>query len=172
MVSNDRDLFQGSFRSDLGTIEIINSETGIVRIRFLRGDGTDRLPNLDPLTREAILQLKSYLSQKLEQFDLPLHLIGTDFQQKVWQYLQKIPYGKTITYKELAIGLGDLNCIRAAASANGKNPLAIVIPCHRVIGQSGKLVGYSGELWRKSWLLENEKRSGQQQRLFELTING
>ena len=89
-------------------------------------------------------------------FDVPMNLEGTDFQKRVWAELTRIPYGDTITYLELARRLGDEKCIRAAGTANGKNPIPVIVPCHHVIGTSGKLVGYSGELWRKEWLLRHE----------------
>ena len=102
------------------------------------------------------VQLEHYFSGDLLEFDLPLAPVGTEFQQKVWTELLKIPYGETITYMELAVRLGDPKCIRAAGTANGKNPIAIVIPCHRVIGAGNKLTGYAGGIWRKKMLLELE----------------
>ena len=110
-------------------------------------------------------QLELYFKKELKKFNLPLKPSGTDFQNRVWRELGNIPFGKTINYLTLAKELGDANCIRAAASANGKNPLAIIIPCHRVIGTNGKLVGYAGDLWRKQWMLEHES---QQSLLFKL----
>jgi len=85
-------------------------------------------------------------------------LKGTGFQKKVWEELLKIPFGKTITYKELALKLGDLKAIRAVAAANGANPVSVIVPCHRVIGSDGSLTGYAGGLWRKRWLLEHESK--------------
>lgn len=114
------------------------------------------------------LQLESYFSGELMNFDLPLAPEGTEFQQKVWAELLKIPYGETITYLDLAVRLGDPKCIRAAGTANGKNPIAIVIPCHRVIGAGNKLTGYAGGIWRKKMLLELEmKHSPNKRTLFE-----
>jgi len=107
--------------------------------------------------RESIVQLRAYFDGKLKRFDLPLKPVGTAFQLRVWQALDEIPYGKSWSYLEQATFLGDPKCIRAAASANGKNPLPIVIPCHRVIGADRSLTGYGGELWRKEWLLSHEK---------------
>lgn len=113
------------------------------------------------------LQLESYFSGELMNFDLPLAPEGTEFQQKVWAELLKIPYGETITYLDLAVRLGDPKCIRAAGTANGKNPIAIVIPCHRVIGAGNKLTGYAGGIWRKKMLLELEmKHSPNKRTLF------
>jgi methylated-DNA-[protein]-cysteine S-methyltransferase len=101
-------------------------------------------------------QLESYFSGNLRDFNIPMHAEGTDFQQRVWKELQKIPYGQTISYLELARRLGDEKCIRAAARANGANPIAILIPCHRVIGSDGSLVGYGGGLDMKEFLLRLE----------------
>jgi methylated-DNA-[protein]-cysteine S-methyltransferase len=101
-------------------------------------------------------QLTDYFKGKRKVFNLPLEIAGTEFQKKVWDELLRIPYGETISYKELAIRLGDEKIIRAAAHANGVNPLPIVIPCHRVIGSNGSLVGYGGGLHIKAKLLELE----------------
>ena len=112
--------------------------------------------------KETVNQLQEYFDGKRTDFTFKLNLKGTDFQQKVWRELSKIPFGKTISYLDLAKKLGDPKVIRAAASANGKNPIWIVIPCHRVIGTDGSLTGYAGGLWRKKWLLEHENPSNQQ----------
>jgi len=102
------------------------------------------------------IQLQEYFSGKRKEFDLSLSAPGTQFQKKVWDVLQTIPYGKTRSYKAQAIALGNLAAIRAVASANGHNRIAIVIPCHRIIGENGSLIGYGGGLKRKQWLLEHE----------------
>jgi methylated-DNA-[protein]-cysteine S-methyltransferase len=101
-------------------------------------------------------QLDQYFSGKRTAFDLPLDIRGTDFQKKVWIELLKIPYAKTISYKDLSLKVGNLKAIRAVGAANGANPISIIIPCHRVIGSDGSLTGYAGGLWRKQWLLELE----------------
>lgn len=115
-----------------------------------------------PELQEAIEQLQQYFTGELKEFDLKLNPQGTDFQKKVWQALQNIPYGRTTSYMDLAKKLGDPLAIRAVATANGKNPLWILIPCHRVIGSDGSLTGYAGGLWRKKWLLEHEQPAKQQ----------
>lgn len=114
---------------------------------------------------EAATQINQYFNKKRTQFNLKLNPQGTDFQKRVWEMLLTIPYGKTSTYLGMAKKLGDPKCIRAAASANGKNPLWIIVPCHRVIGSDGSLTGYAGGLWRKQKLLEHEG-AAIQQRLF------
>lgn len=109
-----------------------------------------------PVLVEAILQLKEYFEGNRTDFNLPFDLEGTDFQKKVWNSLCEIPFGTTWTYAQQATHLGDLNAIRAVASANGKNPLGIIIPCHRVIGSNGSLTGFAWGIEKKKWLLEHE----------------
>lgn len=106
-----------------------------------------------------ILQIEQYLNGTRTEFQLPLHLIGTPFQQQVWQALQQIPYGATRSYKQQSIFLGNEKAIRAVAGANGDNGIAIIIPCHRVIGEDGSLTGYGGGLQRKKWLLDHERKT-------------
>ena len=115
--------------------------------------------NTCDILEDCIAQLENYLSGKTDTFDLPLQAEGTEFQKKVWAELLKIPYGETMTYMELAIKLGDSKAIRAVGTANGRNPIAILIPCHRVIGAGNKLTGYAGGIWRKKFLLELEMKN-------------
>ncbi|MEI8279829.1 MAG: methylated-DNA--[protein]-cysteine S-methyltransferase [Bacteroidota bacterium] len=103
-------------------------------------------------------QMNDYFTGARLDFQLPLHLIGTPFQKQVWEGLQHIPYGETRTYKQQSIFLGNEKAIRAVAGANGENGIAIIIPCHRVIGENGHLTGYGGGLWRKDWLLKHEQK--------------
>ncbi|MDV6344243.1 MULTISPECIES: methylated-DNA--[protein]-cysteine S-methyltransferase [unclassified Nitrosomonas] len=110
---------------------------------------------------EAISQLKSYFAGELCQFDLPLKASGTAFQETVWQLLTTIPYGETVSYKSIAERIHTPKAVRAVGLANGKNPISIIIPCHRVIGANGKLVGYGGGLHRKQWLLAHEAKQGE-----------
>lgn len=141
-------------------IDIIASSEGIRKILLNRKseteNGIQKVSDDDPNVATAFNQLKEYFDRKRKSFNLQLEIIGTDFQKKVWNELLKIPYGETISYNQLAIKLGDKKSIRAAASANGANPLPIVIPCHRVIGSDGNLVGYGGGLDVKKKLLELE----------------
>ncbi len=110
-----------------------------------------------PLFETLTLQLKEYFEEKRTSFDIEIQLLGSPFQEKVWCELMQIPYGKTISYKHLAKKMGDVNLTRALAKANGENHIAIIIPCHRVIGSNGDLVGYSGGLQNKEMLLKLEK---------------
>jgi methylated-DNA-[protein]-cysteine S-methyltransferase len=149
--------------SPLGITKIVGDETGITEIS-ISSKGT--ISNLIPAElQEAVSQLNDYFEGNRTEFTFKLNPKGTEFQQKVWQELHNIPFGKTISYLDLSKKLGDVKAIRAVASANGKNPLWIVIPCHRVIGTDGSLTGYAGGLWRKKWLLEHENPTNQQ-RLF------
>jgi methylated-DNA-[protein]-cysteine S-methyltransferase len=117
----------------------------------------------DKISKEVKAQLHQYFKKERKQFELKLQPAGTPFQQQVWHNLQLISYGKTITYQQQAVQLGDVKSIRASANANGKNPIAIIIPCHRVIGSNGQLTGYAGGLWRKEKLLALESGMVQQE---------
>ncbi|KIX21101.1 cysteine methyltransferase [Flavobacterium sp. 316] len=144
----------------LGTAKIKGDEEGISVISILQeGEITKNIP-LE--LKEAVKQLNEYFEGNRTHFTFTLNPKGTDFQQKVWKLLLNIPHGKTISYLELSKQLGDVKAIRAVASANGKNPLWIVVPCHRVIGSDGSLTGYAGGLWRKKWLLDHENPIKQQ----------
>lgn len=118
--------------------------------------------NLPPALQQAVSELNDYFSAKRTEFTFKLNPSGTDFQKKVWNELLKIPFGTTTSYLALSKKLGDVKAIRAVASANGRNPLWIVVPCHRVIGSNGSLTGYAGGLWRKQWLLDHESPPTQQ----------
>lgn len=146
--------YQISLQSPLGILILKSEGESVKEICFSDHDIDEQLPC------EVLLnckdQLENYFSGKSLTFDFPLHPEGTEFQIRVWAELMKIPYGKTITYLELAEKLGDPKAVRAVGTANGRNPIAIVIPCHRVIGAGNKLTGYAGGLWRKQWLLAHE----------------
>lgn len=110
-----------------------------------------------PVLEAAVDQLEAYFAGDLKEFDLPLAASGTDFQKRVWAQLCRIPYGETVAYMDVAEALGDRKAVRAVGLANGRNPIAIIVPCHRVIGANGKLTGYAGGLWRKERLLSLER---------------
>lgn len=139
----------------LGFTEIQGDLNGISKILVMdeNVEISTKIPNE---LKEAVCQLKEYFDGRRTEFTIKLNPKGTDFQKKVWQELLNIPFGKTCSYLDLAKKLGDVKAIRAVAAANGKNPLWIVVPCHRVIGTNGSLTGYAGGLWRKKWLLEHE----------------
>ena len=149
-------------KSPLGITKIVGDETGIAVISVSDVGTNEVSVEIPNVLKEAVSQLEEYFEGKRTDFDLKLNPQGTEFQQKVWKALLEIPYGKTISYMDQTKKLGDIKAIRAVASANGKNPLWIVVPCHRVIGTNGSLTGYAGEIWRKKWLLEHENPSSQQ----------
>lgn len=147
-------------KTPLGIAMIIGDENGVSVISVQdSGAVSERIPSE---LQQVVSQLNDYFEGKRNHFDFPLNPEGTPFQQKVWSALLEIPFGKTVSYLELSKKLGDVKAIRAVASANGKNPLWIVVPCHRVIGTDGSLTGYAGGLWRKKWLLEHENPTTQQ----------
>lgn len=148
-------------KSPLGITRITGDEHGIAEIS-VGNQGQEPTAKIPKALKEAAKQLTEYFDGKRTEFTFKLNPQGTDFQQKVWQKLLHIPFGKTVSYMDITKELGDVKAIRAVASANGKNPLWIVVPCHRVIGTDGSLTGYAGGLWRKKWLLEHESPSAQQ----------
>lgn len=145
------------FASPVGAVSVEGDDDYIYAISFSDREQPEVDPG-NPILQKARLQLQEFFAGDRRQFDLPLKFYGTDFQNKVWAALLDIPFGETRTYLQLARILGDEKCIRAAASANGRNPFAIVVPCHRVIGTDGSLTGYAGGLKRKQWLLEHEEK--------------
>ncbi|WP_110665051.1 methylated-DNA--[protein]-cysteine S-methyltransferase [Salinicola halophilus] len=137
-----------------GALEIQADTGGITRIAFVSRAPAVIRPS--ETTRECIRQLQAYFAGELQRFELPLAPRGTDFQQRVWHALATIPWGETRSYRELAVAIDRPTASRAVGMANGRNPLAIVVPCHRVIGTNGTLTGYAGGLERKRWLLQHE----------------
>lgn len=156
--------FISYYISPFGELEICTSEKALISLNYLPNGRNTSFKEAVSLSDDLAIiletkkQLDEYFAGERKAFDLPLDLIGTEFQQKVWGELLKIPFGRTISYIEMAKNLGDEKVIRAAASANGKNPVMIIVPCHRVIGNDGKLVGYAGGLSTKKWLLDHENR--------------
>ena len=149
------------FKSPLGFTKITGDNDGVLSIIVLNSEEkvTDIIPDC---LQDCVYQLQEYFEGTRKSFDLQLNPDGTDFQRKVWDALLNIPYGKTVSYLDLSKQLGDVKAIRAVANANGKNPLWIVVPCHRVIGSDGSLTGYAGGLHRKKWLLDHESPYKQQ----------
>jgi methylated-DNA-[protein]-cysteine S-methyltransferase len=155
--------FTAYYPTPIGFLKIQCTDTYVSALTFTDAIDDPEQPN--EMTGIVTTQLEEYFTGNRTAFDFPIQQPGTSFQQKVWQLLHQIPYGKTISYMDLAKQYGDVKAIRAVASANGRNNLAIVIPCHRVIGSNATLTGYAGGLWRKKWLLEHEAKfhSGVQQ---------
>jgi len=157
--------FQAIMDSPLGKLALESDGYSIlsVHIKSFNEPAGDLFPDsgnieVPDCLNDVKMQLREYFDGVRDSFDLPLSPAGTPFQKKVWTELEHILFGQTISYLELAKRLGDPKVIRAAGSANGKNPIAIVIPCHRVIGSNGDLVGYAGGLENKKWLLDHEQK--------------
>ena len=139
------------------TVRLVTSDSGLRAVDFdLSRPVDDGRYRIHPIATEAVRQLRAYFAGQLRRFDLPLDLRGTDFQLRVWRELERIPYGETRSYLQIAEAIGAPRAVRAVGAANGANPIPIVVPCHRVIGASGKLVGYGGGLPLKKRLLQLE----------------
>jgi methylated-DNA-[protein]-cysteine S-methyltransferase len=148
-------------KSPLGYTKITGDIDGISLVKVL--DSEEKITDIIPQPLEdCAFQLQEYFQGIRKAFDLKLNPEGTPFQKQVWKLLQQIPFGKTISYLDLAKQLGDVKAVRAVANANAKNPLWIIVPCHRVIGSNGSLTGYAGGLHRKEWLLHHENPFKQQ----------
>lgn len=163
--------YVGYYRSKIGILEVWATNNGISAIKF-RDFAPEKLRENKHI-RECIRQLGEYFNGKRSDFTVTLDLNPTKFQAEIWERLRKIPYGMTNTYSEIAVQSGSLLKSRAVGMACAGNPVPVIIPCHRAIGKSGKLIGFRGELWRKKWLLEHEqKHSGDYQaELFEIVPN-
>jgi methylated-DNA-[protein]-cysteine S-methyltransferase len=161
------DLYTAYYSSPIGIIEVTGNEDGIATVYFLE-EHPYQEKKIHPTLKECIYQLDEYFMGIRKEFGLKLNPQGSDFQKKVWTQLLDIPFGKTNSYLDISKKLGDTDASRAVGNANGSNPISIIVPCHRVIGSSGKLAGYSGGLWRKVWLLNHEKSTifGKQTVLF------
>ena len=152
--------FTTYYHSPVGLLKISGTKDYISEVSFhdttQKNDGSKK--DMPPMLIQCIEQLIQYFNGERRIFELPINQTGTAFQQETWSLLMTIPYGKTISYLQLAIKTGDPKATRAVANANGKNNIAIIVPCHRVIGANKELVGYGGGLWRKKWLLEHEMK--------------
>jgi methylated-DNA-[protein]-cysteine S-methyltransferase len=148
-------IFSAILNTPIGDIQLLASNYNLTHLFFAK-DIQPIVEKQNDVILEASTQLNNYFADTLSTFDLPLAPNGTVFQKQVWQLLQSIPFGQTKNYLQMATQLGDPLAIRAMATANGKNPIPIIIPCHRVIGSNGKLVGFSGGLDKKQWLLMHE----------------
>ena len=157
------EIFKTDFDSPVGRLEIIGGSSGIRAVSFTGGGGgtpRGRHPRRDthPSLTACLSQLDEYFTGKRRIFELELDLRGTAFQMSVWQALLRIPFGHTATYKDIAAAVGNERATRAVGGANHRNPVAVIVPCHRVVGRDGRLTGYGGGLWRKEWLLAHEKK--------------
>jgi methylated-DNA-[protein]-cysteine S-methyltransferase len=149
------------YKTPIGTAKIVGDKNGIQSVSVL-DDDIETSKDTPYCLQDCVAQLEEYFNGKRASFNLTVNPKGTAFQIKVWKSLLKINYGKTKSYAAQSKALGDLKAIRAVAAANGKNPIWIIIPCHRVIGSDGSLTGYAGGIWRKKWLLAHENPVKQQ----------
>uniref|UniRef100_UPI0010A0BB63 methylated-DNA--[protein]-cysteine S-methyltransferase n=1 Tax=Ningiella ruwaisensis TaxID=2364274 RepID=UPI0010A0BB63 len=154
-------IFTSRLKTPLGPLEIVATESAVTTVRFI-DEEADNSSIDNGATKENALsicakqQLKEYFDKKRKHFDLPLSPLGTEFQQNVWKHLLKVEYGTTASYLDVAKAINKPKACRAVGAANGKNPIAIIVPCHRIIGASGMLTGYAGGLARKAYLLKLE----------------
>lgn len=149
------------YKTPIGTAKIIGNIHGIHTVTVL-DEAIETSTNIPEFLQDCVVQLDEYFKGTRTQFNLKLNPKGTPFQKRVWKELLNVSFGKTRNYLEQSQKLGDPKAIRAVASANGKNPIWIIIPCHRIIGSDGSLTGYAGGLWRKKWLLAHESPAPQQ----------
>ena len=153
------------YPSPVGDLILESDDEKITTVNFLKVNRT-RKENYTPVIEQCITELDEYFFRGRKFFNVEIQMEGSSFQQSVWNELLTIPYGRTASYLDIAIRLGDINTIRAVGLANGQNPIAIIVPCHRVIGKNGDLVGYGGGLDKKVWLLQHEGAFSEQLKLF------
>lgn len=151
------ELYHCTISTPIGLMEISGSKHAIHAIRFVLQKQVDS-PQLPALLNKCRQELEEYFEGKRKAFSIHTEQSGTDFQKLIWRKLEDIPFGKTISYLDLARLAGDEKSTRAVGSANGRNRIPVIIPCHRVIGSDDSLTGYAGGLWRKQWLLDHEKK--------------
>ncbi len=158
------------YRSEIGFLAITGTGQAVKSVLFCDSEPEAAPPDpagLPEAVAACLAQLDEYFRGERQDFSLPLEPAGTPFQQTVWRQVAAVPYGQTVSYLDVARGLGNEKAVRAVGHANGQNPLVIIVPCHRVIGRGGQLTGYGGGLWRKAWLLNHERQfSGGQLALF------
>ena len=148
--------FSTILESALGPIKLTASDAGLASLEFAAKTDTGSVDPKHPVLIDALNQLDEYFQGKRKNFTIPLDMSGTEFQMKVWDAVAKIGYGAVASYQDIANSINNAKAVRAVGLANGKNPIPIIIPCHRIIGSNGKLTGYGGGLWRKEWLLRQE----------------
>lgn len=158
-------IFHSQINSPFGNLSVFASARGVVGLRWEQEKKTQSLfpgnwniiwSRGNPISEKACLQLEYYFSKHLTEFDIPVHFTGTAFQQKVWAQLRQIPYGEARYYQQVAEAVGNKSAVRAVGNASGRNPIPIIVPCHRVIQKNGKIGGYSGGISIKEWLLNHE----------------
>lgn len=162
-MTND-DLFMTTMTTPIGELRLVASDRGL-RAVLLPGESPTRVRDVDPavdapdhpVLHAAVVQLAEYFAGRRTEFDVPLDPVGSAFQLQVWAVLRSIPFGSTMSYGEQARRLGDPHKARAVGAANGRNPISIIVPCHRVVATNGSLTGYAGGIDTKAWLLDHER---------------
>jgi methylated-DNA-[protein]-cysteine S-methyltransferase len=150
------DIYRAYYRSMIGLLEITGTQKEVLSLNFVNKKGRAET-NLSPALKKCLRQLDEYFRGSRRKFSIRLGLQGTAFQKRVWGELLKVSYGQTASYRDIAKAAGRPKAVRAVGNTNRLNPVSIIVPCHRIIGSDGKLVGYGGGLWRKEWLLEHER---------------
>ncbi len=159
--------YKGILNSPVGNLEIVATDKGLRRISF-SDSGVAEVYKVNSLVEECKSQLRDYFAGKRKQFAIDLDIQGTEFQKLVWMTLMTVPYAETASYLEVARMIGDTSAVRAVGMANNKNNIPIIIPCHRIIGAKGDMIGYAGGLWRKQWLLKHELTNSDKERQLDL----
>jgi methylated-DNA-[protein]-cysteine S-methyltransferase len=162
-------IYKAYFNSPLGLLEVVATDNSICEVKYVEEKNPGKYES-NNCTEDCVKQLHEYFNGGRKEFELNLQPEGTEFQKKVWDELLKIPYGYTKSYQFQAKMVGNVLSIRAVAKANGQNKIAIIIPCHRVIGSDGSLTGYAGGLWRKKWLLAHEQKYSDGEMQLELSL--
>jgi methylated-DNA-[protein]-cysteine S-methyltransferase len=155
-ISHSLELHRTYYLSKIGPVEIIGTKEGITTVAFVE-QAILNDPEIPLCLKDCVGQLDAYFKGERKRFSVKLRLTGTDFDKVVWEHLARLPYGETKSYTEMAASIGNKNAVRAVGRANGRNKLAIILPCHRLVGSDGSLRGYVGGVWRKQWLLQHEK---------------
>lgn len=148
-------MFQTYYKSEIGWIEIKGNEDAIISVLFVNAPNTEVI---NPVLESCKQQVHEYFEGTRRTFTVPLSAKGTEFQTTVWDALKTVPYGETASYSDIATKIGNPKAVRAIGNANSKNPISILVPCHRIIGKNKTLVGYAGGVWRKKWLLTHEQK--------------
>ncbi len=149
-------IYRAYYRSMIGLLEITGTEKEILSLNFVNKKAKSQT-YLSPALKTCLRQLDEYFQRRRRKFSVRLRLEGTAFQKRVWRELMKVGFGRTASYRDIAKAVGRPKAVRAVGNTNRLNPVSIIVPCHRIIGSDGKLVGYGGGLWRKGWLLEHER---------------
>ena len=149
------DVYFDYYESPIGIVEVGGTSNAITLLKFVEAP-RERFER-HPFVSEVVRQVAEYFDRSRRKFNVKILLDGTDFQEQVWRELLNVPYGHTASYKDIANGIGRPKAMRAVGAATGRNPVSLIVPCHRIIGSNGKLNGYGGGLWRKEWLLKHEE---------------